>query len=77
METINSISCSIPENSGEKHFIDKPADSPFTSTQNVQNTNITISLLKKFDEKPQDEVITKLDAPLRFKKIKIKQIKPE
>ncbi len=30
-----------------------------------------------FDEKPQDEVITKLDAPLSFKIIKIKQIKSE
>ncbi len=63
METISSISCPIPENSGEKHSIDKLADSPCTSTQNVQNTNVTISLLKKCDEKPLDEVITKLDAP--------------
>jgi hypothetical protein len=62
METISSISCSIPEISGETHFIDKPADSPCTSTQNVQNINIAISLLKKCAEKPQDEVITKLDA---------------
>ena len=78
METISSISCSIPENSGEKHFIDKPTNSPCTSTQIVvHNTNITISLLKKRAEKPQDEVITKLDAPLRFKKIEIKQIKSE
>ena len=65
METISSISCSIPENSGEKHFIDNPANKPCTSTQNVHNTNITISLLKKCAEKTQDEVITKLDAPLR------------
>ena len=67
METISSISCSIPENSDENKFVDKLADSPCTSTQNVHNTNITISLLKKCAEKPQDEVITKLDAPLRFK----------
>ena len=64
------------QNSGKKYFIDKPADSPCTSTQNAQNTNIARSLLKKCAEKPQDEVNTKLDAPLRFKKIKIKQIKP-
>ena len=75
METINLISCSIPENSGEKHLIDKPANLPCTSTYNIKNTNIKISLLKKCAEKPQDEVITKLDASLRFKKIKIKQIK--
>ena len=75
METISSISCSIPENSGEKHLIYKPTNSPCTSTQNVQNTNIAISLFKKCAEKPQDEVIDKLDAPLLFKKIKIKQIK--
>jgi len=69
METISSISCSIPENSGKQHFIDKPANLPCTSTHNVRNTNITLlSLLKKCDEKPQDDVITKLDAPLRFKK---------
>ncbi len=75
METISSISCSIPENIGEKHFIDKPSDLPCNSTQNVQNNDIAISLLNKCPKKPQDEVITKLDAPLRFKKIKIKQIK--
>jgi hypothetical protein len=63
METISLISCSIPENSGEKHFIDKPADSHCASTQNIQNNDITISLLKKVDVKPQDEVIIKLDAP--------------
>jgi len=33
--TIRPISCSTPENSGETHFIDKPADLPCTSTQNV------------------------------------------
>jgi len=77
METISSISYSIPENSGETHSIDKPADSPCTSTQNVQNTSIIISLIKKCAEKTQDEVITKLDAPLRFKKIKIIQFKSE
>jgi len=58
-----------------KHFIDKPKDVPCTSTQNVHNTNIAISLLNKYAEKPQNEVRTKLDAALRFKKIKIKQIK--
>jgi len=77
METICSISCSFPENSGETHFIDKPSHSPCTSKQNVHNTNITVALLKKCAEKPQDEVITKLDAPLRFKIIKIKQFKVE
>jgi len=44
METIRLIPWSISENSGEKHFIDKPADLPCTSTQNVQNINIAISL---------------------------------
>ena len=77
METISSILCSIPKNSGEKHFIIKLANLPCTSTQNVQNTNIAISLLKNCAENPQDEVITKLDASLRFKKIKIKQFKLE
>jgi len=66
METISSISYSIPKNSGETHSIDKPANSPCTSKKNVYNTNINISLLKKCDEKTQNEVITKLDAPLRF-----------
>ena len=77
MEKVKSISCSIPENSGENHFMYKPTDLPCTSTQNVHNTNIAISLLNKCDEKTQSEVITKLDAPLCFKKIKIKQIKSE
>jgi hypothetical protein len=36
----------------------------------MYNTNIKISLLKKRAEKPQDEEITKVDAPLRFKKTK-------
>ena len=67
METISSISCSIPENSNEKHFIDKPANSPCTSTHNVHKTNVAISLLKECAEKPQDEVMAKLDAPLRFR----------
>jgi hypothetical protein len=75
MKTIRSISCSIPENSGEKHFIDKPTDLPCTSTHNVHNTNIAISLLNKCAKKPQREVKTKIDATLRFKKMKIKQIK--
>ena len=70
METIRSISCSIPENNGEQHFIDKTANLPCTSTQNVQKTNIAISVRNKCAEKPQDEVITKLDAPLRLKKSK-------
>ena len=68
IETIRSISCSIPVNQGEKHFIDKLADLPCTLTQNVQITNITVSFRNKCAEKPQDEVITKLDAPLRKKK---------
>jgi len=65
VEKIRSISCSIPVNQGEKHFIDKPTDLHWTSTQNVHNSNIAISLRNKCAEKPQDEVITKLDAPLR------------
>ena len=75
METIMSISCSIPVNRGKKHLIDKPSYFPCTSTQNVQNTNIAISLSDICANKPQDGVITKLDARLRFLKIKIKQIK--
>ncbi len=50
------------------NFIDKPTDLPCTSTQNVQNKNIALSLRNKCAEKPQDAVITKLDAPLRLKK---------
>jgi hypothetical protein len=73
METISSISYSIPENSDETHSIDKSVDSPCALTRNVQNSNITMSLLKQCAEKPQDEVITKLDAHLRLKKYKIKQ----
>ena len=46
METISSISYSIPENSDETHSINKPTNPPCTSTHNVQNTDITISLLK-------------------------------
>ena len=65
METIKSISCSIPVNQGVNHLINKPADLPCTSTQNVQNANIAISLSDMCAEKPQDEVITKLDTPLR------------
>jgi hypothetical protein len=68
METISSMSYSIPENSGETHSIDKSSYSFCTSTQNIQNNNITISLLKQCAEKTQDEVTTKLAAPLRFKK---------
>jgi len=34
-------------------------------------------LIKKCAEKPQDDVITKFDAPLRLEKIKIKQFKAE
>jgi hypothetical protein len=65
METIRSLSCSIPVNQDVNHLINKPADLPCTSTQNVQNTNIAISLSDMCAEKPQDGVITKLDAPLR------------
>ena len=65
METARSISCSIPENSGENQFIDKPTNLPCATTHNVQNTNIAISLLNKCAEKTESEVITKLDAPLR------------
>jgi hypothetical protein len=68
METISSMSCSIPEKNGEKHFINKPTDSPCTSTRNIQNSDIAISLLEKCAEKPQDEGIAKLDAPSRKKK---------
>jgi hypothetical protein len=51
METISSASCSIPQNSYDKYVIDKPANSPCTSIQNVQNTNIKLSLLKKCAKK--------------------------
>ncbi len=70
METIRSISCSIPENNGEQHFIDKPIDLPCTSTQNVHNTNIAISVCNKCAEKPQDDVKPKIDAPLQYQKNK-------
>ena len=63
METTRSIPCSILVNRGKNHLIDKPADFPCTSTHNVHNTNIAISLRNKCAEKPQDKVITKLDAP--------------
>ena len=75
METIRSISCSIPVNQGVNYLINKLADLPCTSTQNVQNNNIAISLSDMCAKKPQDGVITKLDAPLRLKIIKIKQLK--
>ncbi len=75
METIKSISCPIPENNGQQHFIDKPADLPCTSTQNIQNTNIAISVRNKCAKKIQDDIKLKIDAPLQYKKIKIKQIK--
>ena len=65
METIRSIACSIPVNRGKKHFIDKPAYLPCTSTHNIQNSNIAILLLIKCAEKTQDEVITKRNAPSR------------
>ena len=68
METIRWISCSIPVNRGETHFIDKPDDIPCTSTQNVQNINIAISLRNKCAEKPQDEVITKTWCTFTFQK---------
>ena len=65
LETIRSVSCSIPANQGVNHLIDKQASLPCTSPQNVQNTDIAISLSNKCVEKSQDKVITKLDAPLR------------
>ena len=74
METIGSITCSISNISNEKHFIDKSTYSPCTSTHNVHNTNVAISLLKECAEKPQDEVLAKLDSPLRFKKNKKNKI---
>ena len=36
-----------------------------------------MQLLEKCAEKPQDDVRTKLDAPLRLKKFKIEQFKSE
>jgi hypothetical protein len=71
METIRSISCSIPENNDNQHFVDNPADLPCTSTQNVQNTDIAISVCNKCAEKPQDDI----EKPLQFKKIRIKPVK--
>ncbi len=71
METIRSISCSIPENNDEQHFADKPTDLPCTSTQNVQNIDIAISARNKCAEKPQDDIKPKINAPLQFKNIKI------
>ena len=59
METIRWISSSIPENNDNQHFVDNPADLPCTSTQNVQNTDIAVSVRNKCD----------------VKKIKIKPIK--
>ena len=50
METIRWISSSIPENNDNQHFVDNPADLPCTSTQNVQNTNIAISVRNKCAE---------------------------
>ncbi len=41
METIRSISSSIPVNRGKNHLIDKPSYLPYTSTQNATNTNKT------------------------------------
>ena len=64
METIRSISSSIPENNDTQHFIDNLADLPCTSTQNVQNTDIAISVCNKCAEKPQDDI----EKPLQFKK---------
>ena len=66
METIRSISCSIPANRGKNQTIDKLANFLCTSTHNVQNTNIAISLRNKCAEKPKDDIITKLDVPLQF-----------
>jgi len=59
METIRWISSSIPENNDNQHFVDNPADLPCTSTQNVQNTDIAVSIRNK----------------CAVKKIKIKPIK--
>ncbi len=70
METIRSISCSIPENNVEQHFIDKPAYLPCTSTLNVHNTNIAITIRNKCAEKPQDDIKPTIDAPLQYKKTK-------
>jgi len=51
MEKIRSMSCSIPENNDNQHFVDNPTDLPCTSTHNVQKTNIAILLLNKCAEK--------------------------
>jgi hypothetical protein len=59
METIRWISSSIPENNDNQHLVDNPADLPCTSTQNVQNTDIAVSVRNK----------------CAVKKIKIKPIK--
>ncbi len=74
METIRSISCSIPENNDNQHFVDNPADLPRTSTQNVQNIDIAISVRNQCAEKPQDDIKPKIDAPLQFKKSKLNQL---
>ncbi len=74
METIRSISCSIPENNDDQHFVDNAVDLPCTSTHNVQNTGITISVCNKCAEKTQDDIKPKIDAPLQFKKNQNKPI---
>ena len=46
MENINLMPYSMSENHSEIHTFDNPTDLPCTLTQNVQNTNKAISLLK-------------------------------
>ncbi len=74
METISSKSCSIPENNDDQYSVDNPADVPYTSTHNVQNTCIAISVCNKCAQKPPDDIKPKIDAPLQFIKIKMKPI---
>ena len=47
METIRWISSSILENNDNQHLVDNPADLRCTSTQNVQNTDIAVSVRNK------------------------------
>ena len=58
METIRAISSSVPENNDKQHFVDNLAYLPCTSTQNVHNTDIAVSVRNKY----------------AVKKIKIKQL---
>jgi len=59
---------------GETNLIEKPTDLLCSSTQNVQNTNNTISVMKRCVEKPQDPIIAKFDASLLPKKNQNKTI---